>query len=206
VSAPLPPSRAARRARRTFSATTSEGAPRSRARSCNLAPARHLHYLLLLWRRRRRSGRLPAFNNKTRSDAATTVAARKFMDVWRPFSPKAAPWDSVATFLLVALALAAAPSGLAMGPFVPDTPTWACKEEDICGRAEDCKICESCTAPGWDCYRIPLITCGTETYMSCGQPGNCLGVEAHGDTVIGGVWAQSCCSSAPGLVTCPEES
>ena len=114
--------------------------------------------------------------------------------------------DNIMKLVLVALALAAAPSGLAMGPFVPDTPTWACKDEDICGRAEDCKICDSCTDPGWDCYRIVIKTCESGNYLSCAPPGNCKGIETDGDIATGALWTQSCCSSDPGLVTCPEES
>ena len=108
--------------------------------------------------------------------------------------------------VLVALALAAAPSGLAMGPFIPDKPSWACNlPEDFCGDADDCKICASCTDPGWDCYHLSIIPCESGEWIKCGPPGNCKGVEKDGDRATGTVWLQSCCSSPPVFATCPEE-
>ena len=133
--------------------------------------------------------------------------SRRSSSSWR--APKWLPTQAetnIMKLVLVALALAAAPSGLAMGPFVPYPPTWACKDEDMCGSFADCGICDSCTDPGWDCYRLHMIPCESGLYMSCAPPGNCKGVELAALST-GTIWAQSCCSSDPyDFAICPEES
>lgn len=97
--------------------------------------------------------------------------------------------------LVLALALAAAPSGLAMGPFVPYDSECP-RVPGICGGTKGSGTCSN--TEGYSCYRMEI--CGPPGY-ACLNCQNCIGYDAHADRVTGTIWAEKCCPEPP---QCPQ--
>ena len=100
--------------------------------------------------------------------------------------------------LVLVLALAAAPSGLAMGPFVPYDSECP-KVPGLCKGTMGEKMCNEEGGEGYSCYRMEICV-GPPGY-ACLNCQNCIGFDTDGDPSTGTVWAKKCCSEPP---QCPQ--
>ena len=98
--------------------------------------------------------------------------------------------------LVLALALATAPSGLAMGPFVPYDSECP-KVPGLCKGTMGEKMCSEEGGEGYGCHR--RVVCGTDEGF-CLTCQNCIGFDTDGDRPTGTIWAIACCPEPP---SCP---